>query len=96
MQYGVESTCISNCILLIIRFLAEHPENSMDICNRGKRGVFYLLVKMVQNIHRIMLLILNETKEDVYQFEDLKDKILFLVDIFNSIGEGEIRGRVIG
>lgn len=31
-QIGVEGTCISNCILLMIRYLAANPEHSPNFC----------------------------------------------------------------
>lgn len=30
-QFGVEATCISNCILLIVKYLAAHPEHAPNI-----------------------------------------------------------------
>lgn len=40
--------------------MAIHPENSLNICNREDgKGVVYLLVRKVKNIHARMLQILN-------------------------------------
>lgn len=31
-QFGVEATCISNCLLMIVRYFAEHPQYAPNIC----------------------------------------------------------------
>ena len=92
----MEATCISNCILLIIRYLAAHPKTSLNICNHeGEKGLVYLLIKKVQHIHKLMLSILNSTEENLFQFELLKDKILFLIDIFQAIPDKEMKKTII-
>jgi hypothetical protein len=94
-QYGVEATCISNCILLLVRYLASHPLSSLDICSQeGEKGVVYLLIKKVQHIHKLMLSILN-SQQDSIQFELLKDKILFLIDIFSSIAAEDTKAKIV-
>lgn len=47
-QFGVEATCISNCILLIVKYLAANPEHAPNISyQEGKKGIAYLLIRMV-------------------------------------------------
>jgi len=59
-QLGVEVTCIANSILKIIHFLAEHPQHSPSLNYHGdEKGIAYLLVGVVKNIHGIMLAILK-------------------------------------
>lgn len=61
-QFGVEATCISNCILLIVKYLAANPEHAPNISyQEGKKGIVYLLVRMVENVHQSMKSILNSS-----------------------------------
>lgn len=52
-QFGVEATCISNCILIIVRFLAERQNYSTNVCyTKGEKGIGYLLILIVRRIHQ--------------------------------------------
>lgn len=64
-QLGVEVTCIANSILKIIHFLAEHPEHAPSLnYHRDEKGITYLLVGVVKNIHSTILILLKSQKID--------------------------------
>ena len=85
-QFGVEATCISNCILIIVRFLAERQNYSSNVCyTSGEKGIGYLLIIIVKRIHQSIEELSQKVELDEHRFEFLKDRILFLIDLVQSI-----------
>lgn len=48
-EWGVEITCMSNCLLLITKFIGEHEEYSSSCFEEG--GMSRLLIHLVSLIH---------------------------------------------
>jgi hypothetical protein len=92
-EWGVEITCMSNCLLLIAKFVAENEEYS-TFCFQ-ERGMSRLLTHLVSLIHTSIedMLTANGIFEE--QLESLRSAILFTIDLIANIQNTEYRSTLI-
>jgi hypothetical protein len=92
-EWGVEITCMGNCLLLILKFVADTEEYA-PLCFQ-ERGTGRLLGHLVSLIHASIKDMLEVSGDFEQQLESLRSAILFAVDLVASIGEGEYRAALI-
>lgn len=92
-EWGVEITCMSNCVLLITKFIAENEEY-YSFCFQ-ENGMSSLLTHLTTLIHESIrdMLTISESFEE--ELESLRSAILFTVDLISHITQNYYRTTLI-
>lgn len=82
-EWGVEITCMGNCLLLIVKFIAEYEEYSSFCFHES--GMSRLLTHLVSLIHVSIEEMLTATGDFEDQLESLRSAILFTIDLISNV-----------
>ncbi len=76
---------MSNCVLLISKFLAEHTEY-YSFCFQ-QNGINDLLLHLVTLVHSSISSINHADEYSEEQMESLRSAILFTIDLLDNVSE---------